>query len=176
MIRYVDKSEFAEARMKYKKERGQFRKMRRLLINIEKIIPYENTERSYEHFHVPSDPFISSPKTSGKIKTTFCKAWLKKTVEIMEQKPESLPFCKVVSCIVENDLWSSQIIIFYDEEYYNNFWKRDTSDQTWVPISTPKSFASERKIITSLNEKGYFEKINDGETLSTSVIWFYGDI
>lgn len=168
--------EYKKSSMKYKKQRGQRRKIKNLLFNIEQIAPYIDMDGSYEHFHVPSDSFISSSKTCGKIKTTFCKAWLKKTTEIMGQKPKELPFCKVVACIDENYLWESQIIIFYDEEYYNNFWKRNTPDQTWIPISVPKSFSSERKIVTSLNEKGYFEKINDGETLITSVLWFYGDV
>lgn len=165
--------------MKYKKERGQSRKLKRLLSYIEEIKPYKNTDRIYEHFHVPSSPFISSPKTSGKIKTAFCKAWLKKTAEIIGQKPKSLSFCKVVSVIVENDLWASQIIVFYDENYYNSFWERNSTYQTWIPFQTSgKSFSAERNINTTLNEKGYYEIINDEDTgiVRKGTLWFYGDL
>lgn len=163
--------------MKYKKERGQYRKIKRLLLRIEEITPYQKTESKCEHFHVPSDPFISSPKINGKIKTAFCIAWLKKTLEIINQKPNSLPFCKVVSLIDENYLWESQIIIFYDKEYYNGFWNRDTVYQTWTPLQNKeRSFATERNIIISLNEKGYYETINDGQMKCKSILWFYGDI
>ena len=59
--------------MKYKKERGQSRKLKTLIDNIHLIVPFENTDIRYEHFHVSSGSFISSPKTSGKVKTAFCK-------------------------------------------------------------------------------------------------------
>jgi putative nucleotidyltransferase with HDIG domain len=103
--------------MKYKKQRGQKRKLTALIRNIYQIKPFQDTNCQYEHFHVPCSQFISSPKTYGRIKTQFCKAWLDKTAEIMEQKPDCLSFCKVVAVIDEFDLWESQIIIFYDKKY-----------------------------------------------------------
>lgn len=164
--------------MKYKKERGQSRKLNKLLSYVEEITPYNNTVKRFEHFHVPPSPFISSPKTSGKNKTAFCKAWLEKTAKIIEQKPKSLPFCKVVALIDEYDLWASQIIVFYDEEYYNSFWERNTSYQTWIPLqSNKRSFLLERNINTTLNEKGYYQIINDEDTgIGKDILWFYGDI
>ena len=50
-------------------------------------LPFKDTEDSYEHFHVPCGPWLSKPKTSGKIKTAFCKKWLEKTEEIIGNKP-----------------------------------------------------------------------------------------
>ena len=66
------------------KSRGHQRKFKRLLRWMDKIDPFKNandlpfkdTEDSYEHFHVPCGPWLSKPKTSGKIKTAFCKKWL----------------------------------------------------------------------------------------------------
>ena len=52
--------------MKYKKERVQNRELKTLIENIHLIVPFEDTDARYEHFHVPSGPVISSPKTSGK--------------------------------------------------------------------------------------------------------------
>lgn len=163
--------------MKYKKQRGQRRKIKNLLFNIEQITPFADTSDRYEHFHVPSDQFISSPKTSGKIKTVFCKAWLQKTTETLAQKPKTIPFCKVVAVIDESNLWESQIIIFYDEDYYNSFWARSSAKQTWLPIdSDTRSFAKERNIKISLKEKGYVEILSDEDVQRKSVLWFYGDI
>jgi hypothetical protein len=71
--------------VKYKKERGQSRKLKTLIDNIHQFVPFENTDARYEHFHVPSGQFISSPKTSRKIKTAFCKAWIQKTEEFLER-------------------------------------------------------------------------------------------
>ena len=163
--------------MKYKKQRGQRRKIKNLLFNIEQITPFADTSDRYEHFHVPSDQFISSPKTSGKLKTAFCEAWLQKTTKIIEQKPKDIPFCKVVAVIDEGDLWESQIIVFYDEDYYYSFWERSSTEQTWLPIdSDTRSFSKERNIKTSLKEKGYIEILSDEDKQKKSKLWCYGDV
>ena len=79
--------------------------------------------------------------------------------------------------INEFDLWKSQIIIFYDEEYYNSFWSRTSGEQIWNPIENPeKSFLQERQIELSLKEKGYLEIINDIDYSYRTTLWFYGDV
>lgn len=163
--------------MKYKKQRGQKRKLKSLLVKINQIQPFQNTDYRYEHFHVPCSQFISSPKTSGKIKTQFCKAWLDKTAEIIEQKPKYLSFCKIVAVVDEFDLWESQIIIFYDENYYNSFWSRNYTERAWNPISEQvRSLIQIRHIETNLKEKGYLETITDLDFIKKTNLWFYGDV
>lgn len=64
--------------MKYKKQRGQSRKLKTFLKNINTFTPCWHDEYGYEHFHVPcSLDFINSPKTYGKIKISFKKNGLK---------------------------------------------------------------------------------------------------
>ena len=163
--------------MKQKTQRGQKRKLNALLANINQIQPFQNTDCQYEHFHVPCSQFISSPKTYGKIKTQFCRAWLDKTAEVIERKPDYLSFCKVVALIDEFDLWESQIIIFYDKNYYNSFWSRTSGEQTWEPIENQgRSFIQERHIESTLKEKCYLETIDDFEYFHKTILWFYGDI
>ena len=138
---------------------------------------FQNTTCQYEYFPVPCSPFISSPKTYGKIKTQFCKAWLDKTAEIMGHKPNHLSFCKVVAVIDEFDFWKSQIIVFYDENYYASFWSRDSVEQTWTPIVKQGiSFIQHRHIDTNLKEKGYYEAIIDLDFTHKNRLWFYGDV
>lgn len=165
------------------KSRGQQRKFKRLLSWMDKIDPFKNandlpfkdTEDSYEHFHVPCGPWLSKPKTSGKIKTAFCKEWIEKTEEIIGNKPKDLPFCKVVAAITYPDVRESQIIIFYDEEYYNSFWDRKGPYQIWIPIKNENSFSKEREIVTKLPEIGYIEELHDEDYYAKSYIWFYGE-
>lgn len=165
------------------KSRGHLRKFKRLLRWMDKIDPFKNandlpfkdTEDSYEHFHVPCGPWLSKPKTSGKIKTAFCKKWLEKTEEIIGNKPKDLPFCKVVAAITYPDVRESQIIIFYDEEYYNSFWDRKGPYQIWTRVDDKRSFAKERGIMTKLPEIGYIEELNDEDYYTKSNIWFYGE-
>ena len=163
--------------MKYKKQRGQERKLKSLIKNIQDIVPFEDTSLPFEHFHVPCGPFISSPKTSSKIKTAFCKAWIKKTESIIKQKPSDLPFCKAVALIDSTELWDSQIIIFYSEDHYRSFWDRNTPEQLWTLIdNTEKSFAKEHNIKTELNEICYSETITEDDLNKTSTLWFYEEI
>lgn len=160
-----------------KKIRGQRRKLNTLFKNIDRIIPFRNTDSDYEHFHVPSSMFIQSPKTAGRIKTAFCQKWLEKTLDIIRKKPENLPFCKVVALIDSPNYWSSQIIIFYSQSYYNTFWDRDDSFQSWEALeSKEQSFVKLRNIKTTLFEKGYREIINDEGHREKATLWFYGDI
>lgn len=164
---------------KRKKQRGQKRRLKVLIDNMQYFTPFENVSWRYIKFGVPGDPFISLPKTSGKIKTEFCRAWLEKTAEIIRQKPDDIGFCKVVASINENDLWQSKITIFYDEEYYDCFWNRDVEYQTWEPIdeSSVVSFVKKHNIKTSLKEKAYLETIVDEEDGNKkSMLWFYGEI
>ena len=163
--------------MKCKKQRGQQRRLKALIDRTRNITPFEDVSLRYEHYHVPCGRFISSAKTSGKVKTAFCKAWLEKTAEIVKQNPPSLYFCKVVAVIDTGDLWYSQIVIFYDKDCYDSFWERHSLEQKWIPVAdTETSFALKRNIQTSLKEIGYIETIFDSDFNKKSAIWFYGDV
>lgn len=160
--------------MDKKKQRGQGRRLNRMLKHINEFTPFLETEDRYEHFHVPSSMFIESDKTSGKVKTAFCREWIKITESFISLKPEDLQFCKIIAVISVPYYWSSQIIIFYDEEYYNSFWNRNGPEQFWEPIKQKYSFSKERNIETSLNEICYHEKIIDDEVFECD-LWFYGE-
>ena len=56
-----------------KKVRGQRRKLRKLLRDIDGLTPFKSeSNRLYEHFHVPSGTWLNSPSTAGSVKTAFC--------------------------------------------------------------------------------------------------------
>jgi len=154
--------------------RGQHRKLRCLIRHIEEFNAFEHLGLGYEHFHVPSGQFIESPKTSGRIKTEFARAWIQKAEEMLSQKPNDLPFCKIVAMIDEPYFWNSQIIIFYDEEYYRSFWHRSGPVQTWE-VSKQMSFTRRRNIATILPEISMKETIHDDDFSRKSVLWFYGE-
>lgn len=142
-----------------KKQRGQRRKLELLFKYIDTFKAFESTNDAYEHFHVPGDNFIEYIKTTSKVKTAFCKKWIDTTLRFISEKPTELEFCKVVALISVPNYWSSQIIIFYDEDYYSEFWNRDDDYQRWESIDGKYSFTKERGIHTLLLEKGYKEII-----------------
>lgn len=158
-----------------KKQRGQLRKINTVFREIEKFEPFMKMDNEYEHFHFPGDFFIEVNKTSGKIKTAFCKKWIETAEKFILQKPKNLPFCKVVAVIPVPNFHSSQIIIFYSEEYYNSFWDRNGPDQFWTPLESEYSFCKQRNIQTLLAEKGYHERMVDEEIYETD-LWCYGEL
>lgn len=160
-----------------KKQRGQRRKLKVMFRYIDKFTPFAEIDEKYEHFHVPSTMFIVNKQTLGRIKTDFCRKWLDITKLFIEQKPTDLQFCKVVAVLSVSNYWSSQIIIFYDECYYNSFWTRTGPEQFWTPIRDQKhSFSKERNVSTLLQETGYHELIIDGDKVFKDELWFYGDL
>ncbi|MDO5521426.1 MAG: DUF3916 domain-containing protein [bacterium] len=160
--------------MDNKKQRGQRRKLLSLKKNIEKFQPFQYIEEDYEHFHVPCrNDFINSKRTSGKIKTAFIKGWIATTEKFIEQKPSELTFCKVVSLICEQNLWDSQIIIFYSEDYYNSFWNRQGDEQKWTLNKEDHSLIQERNVQTKLKEVSYDEEIIDENEKFSEILWFY---
>lgn len=161
---------------KRKKMRGQRRKLDTLINSMDKFIPFTRTGEVYEHFLVPSDMFIERNKTSGKVKREFCEKWLETTEKFIMQKPEHIPFCKVVVLFAVPNFWSSQIIIFYDEQYYNTFWDRKGPYQTWTPIDDRRSFCREQYMETQLSEKGYHETIVDEDFTFEGELWYYGEL
>ena len=99
-----------------KKQRGQTRKLNRLLAHIDEFIPFSELSEAYEYFHVPcSNTFINSTKTRSNIKTAFIHKWIQTTENFIRMKPKQLPFCRIVAVVCEKNLWDSQIIIFYSE-------------------------------------------------------------
>lgn len=161
-----------------KKIRGQRRRIKKLLRDIDALIPYQECgDRKYEHFHVPCGTWLQSPRTAGHIKTAFCDAWLKKCRQFIENKPKDIPFCKVVAVISCPRFAESQIIIFYNEAYYTGFWDRNDPTQTWLQLPSTESFAEPRGIGTDLAEKGYTEILCDDDgSSSRSQLWFYGEL
>ena len=159
-----------------KKQRGQNRKLKSLCNHIDDFIAFENTFLRMDHFHVPSDMFIQHLKTSCKVKKAFCQKWIDTTSKFISLKPVGLKFCKVVALISVPYYWDSQIIIFYDESYYNTFWDRNTDYQKWELIERKYSFIRDRGIQTSLSEQGYTQTLYDEDITIKSTLWFYGDI
>lgn len=157
-----------------KKQRGQDRKLKRMFHDIDKFQPDWIDNERYEHFHVPSDPFIESEKTTNQNKKAFYEKWLATVERLMKEKPQDIAFCKIVGMISVPDLWCSEIIIFYDRKYYSSFFKRDSSYQTWIKIKND-SFLERKQIQTPLKEIGYQQIIRD-EDIYQNELWFYGDV
>ena len=155
-----------------KKIRGQKRRLNALLRQIDDLQIPAGRDDVMKHLHVPSSQWIEMPKTSGKVKTEFCRKWISKTEEFVRQMADQEGFHRVVAVISYPELWNSEIIFFYDEEYYQSFWDRKGPYQTWTRLEN-RSFAAERGIKTKLTESGYLEELMDEDFTYRGFLWFY---
>ncbi len=55
-------------------------------------------------------------------------------------KPSDTHTYRVVVLISINNLWDSQIIIFKNEDYFHNFFNRDSEFQKWILLSNEIDF------------------------------------
>lgn len=78
--------------------------------------------------------------------------------------------------IETKEISNSRIIVFYNEKYYNNFWKRESSYQTWERLDPKKSLKQRLNIQTNLKEIGFKETLNDDDFKYETELWFWGEL
>lgn len=159
-----------------KKQRWYRREFRRLIKFINSIKPNYIPESPLEFdecIKIYANLFF---KPKGKNRIELMAVLLKKAEEIIAGKPENLRFCKVVLAVYENNIAWSEIIIFFDEKYYHDFWRRTNIQvQRWTKIDEP-SFAKSLGVKTNLKECCYLEEVQNDEENYKQKIWFYGEI
>lgn len=158
-----------------KKQRWYRRECRRLLRFIDGFKPSYSCEEpfNYETIKLYANLFF---KPKGSFRRELVAALLQKTEEIIADKPADLGFCKVVLAVHEQNVAWSNITLFFDKEYYRDFWNRsDIQFQKWTKVNEP-SFAKSLSLETDLNECCYLEEVKNDEDDYKQKIWFYGEI
>ncbi len=155
-----------------KKQRGVYRKLNLLFKKIDLFEPIKK-DNIYEEFVVPGNNFLDVSQIS--IKRKFIIKWIETTEKFINSK-DNKTFCRIVGMIETKEISNSRIILFYDEEYYNNFWKREDSYQIWERLDSRKSLKQRLNIQTNLKEIGFKETLNDDEFKYETELWFYGEL
>lgn len=102
---------------------------------------------------------------------------IEKTEQILSEKPEGLPFCKVVAIIYPRELIRTQIIIFYDKDFYDYILSEKGHKLCWTKIEDkPRSFTVKRNIKTSLDEKGYIDRSPSLDGIEKQELWLFGEV
>lgn len=164
--------------MTEKKIRGKKRKLSSLIERINSLTEDFPEEQRYWHMHLPvAQSFIDSPKTPKSIRKKCIQTLIDRTAHLNSIKPDNEKFQRVVTLIDLPKLWNSQIVVFFDEDYFNNFFIRDNPEQTWKPIVDDKEFLKEwnLEIPNGLFLTGYHEIIND-EYYYEGQIWAIAEL
>ncbi len=162
-----------------KKQCGQSRRLKRMKkYLIANTMYFPISENRYEHWHISCrEDFLNSHKTSSKIKTEAIQCIIDCTEHLYSIKPSNIGFCHILCIITINHIWDSQIIAFFDAEYYNHFFDRKDTYQKWSQVKV-LSMKHQRnlKVAPQFLEKCFMEEIDsDGETFK-QLLWVYGEL
>ncbi len=158
-----------------KKIRGlkhKHKTLKKRISDICSVFP-ENTG-TYWHMHMPcSNSILDYPKVRHKFSQDLAGFLIEQSKHLNTLKPKD-HFAKIVCYLPLSYLWDAQIIIFFNEEYYDSFFRRNDKYQKWIPIELSQALKSRWHIFDdSTNFRGYHEKTNDEECSSEQDIWFY---
>lgn len=158
------------------KPRGVGRKCRNMVRDIESCtdeLPL--SEERYWHFHLPVDrKFIDSTATPMSVRRLCVQTLIDQALRLARNC--SVP-SRVVVAVILPKLSDSQIIRFWSEDYFQNFFERDSEDQMWIPIRE-ESLARlwNLRLPDNFRERGYTEIMRDGKDVPHEQIWFLGQI
>jgi hypothetical protein len=166
-----------------KKIRGTRRKMVAFLSRLEstaKLFPEEDRPGcGYWHTHMPvAQSFIDSISTPQSIRRTFIQAILDTTSRISRLKHVDGQKTRVVASINLPSLFDSQIIVFFGDDYYSQFFNRNSTDQRWTPLPPQRNLLKEIALTLpeGFHQKGFHESISDEDYTHEGEIWFFGEI
>lgn len=165
-----------------KRIRGQNRKfntMQKRLMEFTSVFPEPDYQYGYWHLHLPtSQAFIDSCKTPASLRRECIQLMIECVQNLINIKPQIDIPIRVVAAISLPDLWDSQIIVFFGNDYYMSFFDRNSEDQKWIPLSEKRDIIREWNLnIPGLIEiKGYREEIYDEDSCYSGELWFIGEL
>ncbi|PFV78539.1 group-specific protein [Bacillus sp. AFS059628] len=168
--------------MREKKIRGVKRKTNTMIQRIEEHTKtFPSTFYNDEYWYMPlpfSQTFINSCKTPRQVKRLCIQTLLNQANHLINIKPSDIHTYRVVVFISIESLWDSQIIVFKNEEYFHNFFKRNSAFQKWIPLANEPDFWKIWGILIypPFQTLHFQEVIYDEGKCYEKEIWFVGEL
>ncbi len=142
------------------------------------IDPNTVRAKGYDYFKLPgSSEFFRGPKKDDFIIQLSLQRlyYLYTKLKLKYQKKQRFPITVIL--IDGQDLFNSQVIIFFDKKAFTSFFKRKSKNQTWVKIHKKNPIIRRYKLenYKSMKEICYKEVYKDTELNKVYVnyLWFY---
>ena len=165
------------------KVRGLKRKSFAMIKNIvdqTQTFPEEDRPNcGYWHLHVPvAQEFIDSIHTPQSVRRLCVQTLVDRVEHLKSVKPKSDREIRVVACIGLPNLWNSQVVVFFGDEYFSNFFARHTCEQSWEALPQGRSIAEEFKLAIpeDATEKGFSEHVQGEDWKRHGELWFIGEL
>ena len=110
--------------------------------------PVEHAGEQYWNYKIPVlDILVSPPKTTRKIQAHCANSLITAANHLLEARPPELADAKVTALITYPDMFSSELCIFFDSNYFNSFFDRHDEYQSLTLLN------KELSLITKLDLK-----------------------
>lgn len=143
--------------------------------------PTEFSAESFWHEHLPvAQAFIDSKNTPNCVRRLCMQTMIDRAIFLAQNKPKHLTHSRVCCLIGLPDLFSSQLTIFFSENYFQNFFNRQGPWQKWTPIQDKKLTKTYNLMVPSnFQVRGFREEVFDDDDPNTLVhteeVWFIGE-
>lgn len=124
------------------------------------------------------DRLVSRKASSRKIQTRAANALLRAGENIRKARPSKYSYSIVTVIVTYPEMFDSELCVFFDKQYFNKFFKRNTSEQRLLPTSGDSlSERMELLVPASFSEEGFdFEFINDEGDWERTQWWVYTSV
>lgn len=133
----------------------------------------------YWHMHLPVDQaFIDSQKTPHWVRRQCMQCLIDGAERLKGLKPKSDDTIRVVASISLPQLWDSEIIVYFSQEYFDKVFSFEPEWRTWTPLRESRSVSKERclTIPEGFQERGYHLRVRDEELPYDGDRWFIGEL
>lgn len=141
--------------------------------------PLESKDKPFWYVHLPKNQsFIDNEQTPNYVRKQVVQALVDAAKHLLDIKPRSLKFCKVLVVPEFDNVFDSQLIVFFNEDYYNNFFDRANDYQRWSLLDEEcyKIKRWDIEIPECFTIRGYLEEINENGNKYVGKLWFIGQL
>jgi hypothetical protein len=167
-----------------KRIRGQRRKTKDMVADILRAcgsFPQGEEEPGWGfwHTHLPvRQDFIDSPKVPFGLRRLCAQTLIDGATLLAAKKASGDKDTRVVAYINLPALWYSEIVVFFGETHYKDFFSRDNAYQTWIELPGKRDIAREwgLRLPSGFSVRGYKEILRNDEDIYENELWYIGEL
>ncbi len=130
----------------------------------------------YWHLHLPiARGLVDSQSIPYGVRRLCAMTLIQRASHLARCAPVS-EGTRVVAAITLPELWDSQIIVFFGEDYFAGFFDRKDDAQIWEPINEQLSKRWDIEMPQGFTERTFVVVNKEGEGVQRSQIWFVGEL
>lgn len=157
-------------RISFYRPKEKLRGIKRRLIALDKwadsfegYFPSEYSSENYWNWKIPIlDRMVNTPTTTKELQVHCANAMLRAASHIEKSRPEESKSAIVTVLLTYPDMFSSEICVFFDKEYYEGFFERSGEEQKLTKLSSGSLVQDLGLVLPKgFNEVGYHCVIKD---------------